>query len=149
MTSGGSAGAQPEDGNSAAEHFYSGAIRRILRFLLILTVSFTVPVGILFGLAAAGGFAAGALVSWINLRALARGVEGLANRIVEAHSRERGQIVVLRFLLRYVLVTGVAYAIFKGSTLAFRGFLFGVCLPVGAMLMEAAYEGYSAARRGY
>jgi hypothetical protein len=132
-----------------AERFYAGAIRRILRILLILTVLVPWPIGWRYGIAAATGLLLGAALSWFNFRSLARSVEGLTSRIVEAHSRERGSAIVLRFLLRYVLVGIVAYAIFKGSSQAFRGFLFGLCLPVGAMLCEAGYEAYAALRRGY
>jgi hypothetical protein len=131
------------------ERFFAGAVRRILKFLTIISGILVLPVAWLFGRTAAAGFLAGALVSWLNFRALARGVEGIAERIVERHSRERGSVLALRFLLRYVLVAGIAYAIFKGSTQAFRGFLFGVCVPVAAMLAEATYEGYMAFRRGY
>jgi hypothetical protein len=137
------------DPNPQAENFYAGAIRRIVRILLILVLIITPPVGLFYGIAAGGGFFLGALLSWFNFKSLARSVEGLGERIVEAHSRERGSAVVLRFLLRYVLVGIVAYAIFRGSLQAFRGFLFGLCLPVGAMLIEAAYEAYAALHRGY
>jgi len=57
--------------------------------------------------------------------------------------------MVARFVLRYLLVALIAYAIFKSSLGVFRGFLFGVCTPVAAMMMEAAYEAYMALRRGY
>lgn len=144
-------GAAPIDvpPNPQADHFYAGAVRRIVRVLLVLALISPLPVWRFYGTLAAAGFFLGALVSWFNFKSLARSVEGLADRIVETHSRERGGIVVLRFLLRYVLVGIVAYAIFRGSLQAFRGFLFGLCLPVGAMLCEAAFEAYSALRRGY
>jgi hypothetical protein len=132
-----------------AEHFFSGAVRRILKFLLVAALVLLVPTWWFFGLVTSVGFLAGALVSWLNFQFLARGIEGIASRIVDHHSRERSAAVLLRFALRYVLVAGVAYAIFGSSAGAFRGFLFGVCLPALAMLMEAAYEGYSVVRRGY
>jgi hypothetical protein len=134
---------------SAAEQFYSGAIRRILRILAVLAVALLAPIWLAFGMASSLGFAAGAAASWLNFHSLARGVEGLADRIVNAQSRERGAVVVARFLLRYLLVGIVAYAIFKGSYYAFRGFLAGLCLPVAAILSEAVYEAYAAFRRGY
>ena len=135
--------------SSDAEQFYSGAIRRILRTLAVLAVALIAPVWLVFGLASALGFAAGAAASWLNFHSLARGVEGLADRIVNRQSQERGSMVVARFLLRYLLVGIVAYAIFKGSFYAFRGFLVGLCLPVAAILSEAAYEAYAAFYRGY
>jgi hypothetical protein len=51
--------------------------------------------------------------------------------------------------MRYALVGIVAYAIFKGSSQAFGGLLFGLCLPVAGMLGEAVYEAHGAFRRGY
>jgi ATP synthase I chain len=140
---------QPPAASAEAERFYSGAIRRILRILAVLAIALIAPVWLAYGLATVLGFVAGAGSSWLNFHSLARGVEGLADRIVNAHSRERGSMVVARFLLRYLLVGIVAYAIFKGSFLAFRGFLAGICLPVAAMLSEAVYEAYAAFRRGY
>jgi hypothetical protein len=74
-------------------------------------------------------------------------VEGLAERIVNQQSREKGRKVVLRFLMRYALVAVVAYAIFKGSALGFRGFLWGLCLPVAALMIEAGVEAYAAFRK--
>lgn len=135
--------------NPEAESFFSGAVERIVRvFLLFGTVCLPL-IGWKYGLAAVIGFTAGGLVSWINFAWLARGVEGLAGRIVNDHSQERGGMVMVRFLLRYALVGIVAYAIFKGSSQAFRGFLFGLCLPVAGMLGEAVYEAHAAFRRGY
>jgi hypothetical protein len=53
----------------------------------------------------------------------------------------------MRFVLRYLLVGVVAYAIFKGSALAFRGFLWGLLIPAAALMLEAAWESYMALRR--
>ncbi len=125
---------------------YARALPRMLRFMLIVSIPLLVPVLWRYSWPGAIGFAAGALVSYVNFRALARGVEGLAERIVNQQSREKGRKIVLRFLVRYALVGAVAYAIFKGSTLAFYGFLWGLCLPVAAMMIEAAFEAYAAFR---
>ena len=130
-----------------AEQFFSGAIGRIVRVFLVFGGVCIPLVSLKYGWATAIGFTAGSLVSWINFAWLARGVEALTGRIVDEQSRERGGAVMLRFLLRYALVGIVAYAIFKGSFQAFRGFLFGLCLPVAGMLGEAAYEAHAAFRR--
>jgi hypothetical protein len=140
---------QSSASDSKADQFYSGAIRRILRILAVLAIALVIPALLAFGRDSALGFAAGAVASWLNFYSLARGVESLADRVVDAHSQERGSMVVARFLLRYLLVGIVAYAIFKGSFYAFRGFLAGLCLPVAAILGEAGYEAYSVFRRGY
>lgn len=120
------------------------AIPRMLRIMLVASVVLLAPASRLYGRAGAIGFAAGATVSYINFLALVRGVEGLAERIVDQHSQEKGRKIVLRFLMRYALVAAVAYAIFRGSAMAFRGFLWGLCLPVAAIMIEAGFEAYIA-----
>src|SRR5260370_18467112 len=94
------------------------------------------------------GFVFGAVVSYVNFRSLTRGFEGLADRIVNRDSREKGGWIVLRFLVRYGLVGATAYAIFKSSSLAFRGFLWGLSVPVAALMAVAVWERYTAFRRG-
>ncbi|MBZ5547800.1 MAG: ATP synthase subunit I [Acidobacteriia bacterium] len=129
------------------ESFYARAIPRMLRIMLVASAVLLVPAFWFYSWAGAIGFAAGAAVSYINFLALARGVEGLAERIVNQHSQEKGRRIVLRFIARYGLVAAVAYAIFKGSAWAFRGFLWGLCVPVAAMMIEAGFEAYAAFRR--
>jgi hypothetical protein len=128
------------------EALYGAVLRRILRNLWVLTCVLLVPAALRYGWRAAAGFAAGAVASWLSFRSLAQGAEGLADRVVQAHSKERGGVVISRFLLRYLLVGVVGYGIFKSSAEAFRGFLWGLTVPVGAMLIEATYEGYLAWR---
>ena len=126
------------------ETIYARALPRMLRVLLGAGLVLLVPAYWVYSWPGAIGFAAGALLSYVNFRALARGVDGLVDRIVNQHSREKGRRIILRFLVRYALVGAAAYAIFKGSLLAFRGFLWGLCLPVAAMMIEAAFEAYAA-----
>jgi hypothetical protein len=122
-------------------------IPRVLRNMLAVSVLLLGPAFWLYGWAGSIGFAFGAAVSYVNFRSLKRGVEGLADRIVNRNSREKGGWIVLRFVVRYGLVGAAAYAIFKSSSLAFRGFLWGLCVPVAALMAEAAWEGYAAFRR--
>jgi len=129
------------------QSFNERALSRMLRILLVVSALFLVPAFWRYGWIGAVGFAAGAAVSFLNFRALQRGVEALADRIVNQQSREKGGRIVLRFLLRYGLVAAVAYAIFKSSALAFRGFLWGLCVPVAAMMIEAGLEAIMAFRR--
>lgn len=133
--------------NVASESFYSRAIPRMLRTMLVVSALLLFPVFWFYGWAGAIGVAAGSAVSYINFRVLTRSVEALADRVVNQHSQEKGRAIVLRFLVRYGLVGIVAYAIFESSALAFRGFLWGLCLPVAAMMVEAGFEAYVAFRR--
>ena len=122
-------------------------IPRVLRNMLVVSVLLLGPAFWFYGWAGSIGFAFGAAVSYVNFRSLTRGVEGLADRIVNRNSREKGGRIILRFLVRYGLVGAVAYAIFRSSSLAFRGFLWGLCVPVAALMAEAVWEGYTALRR--
>jgi len=127
---------------------YERIIPRVLRNMLVASVLLLGPAFWFYSWAGSIGFAFGAAVSYANFRSLTRGVEGLADRIVNRNSREKGGRIILRFLVRYGLVGAAAYAIFKSSSLAFRGFLWGLCVPVAALMAEAAWEGYTAFRRG-
>jgi hypothetical protein len=126
---------------------YDRIIPRLLRNMLVAGVLLLGPAFWFYRWAGAIGFAFGVAVSYVNFRSLTRGVEGLADRIVNRNSRERGGRIVLRFVVRYGLVGAAAYVIFKSSSLAFRGFLWGLCVPVAALMAEAAWEGYTAFRR--
>jgi len=86
------------------------------------------------------GVAAGSAIACLNLVLLTRAVQGLADRIVNAQSQERGGRMIWRFFIRYVAVVVVSYVIFRGSSQAFTGFLVGLCTPVGALMLEAALE---------
>jgi hypothetical protein len=132
--------------SAESEAFYSRAIPRMLRIMLVVSVVLLLPVFWFYGLAGMIGWAAGTVVSYINFRTLISGVEALGDRIVNRQSKEKGWAIVLRFLARYGLVAVVAYAIFKGSSVAFRGFLWGLCVPVAAMMAEAVVEAYVAFR---
>ncbi len=124
----------------ALESFLDRALPRIRRFMLALA-----SIGALFCLAFFGwqvtaGFIAGALISYINQRWLERGIEALGERITSQQSHERGGIIVLRVVLRYILIAGGAYVIFNVSHAALYGFLGGVCLPFAAIACEVAVE---------
>jgi len=134
------------DESPLLDSFYARAIPRMLQTMLAVGVLLLGPIYWFYGWAGALGVAAGEAVSYINFRTLISGVEALGERIVNRQSRERGWAIVLRFLVRYGLVGIIAYAILKGSALAFRGFLWGLCLPVAAMMVEAGVEAYSAFR---
>jgi hypothetical protein len=122
-------------------------IPRVLRNILVFSLLLSAPVFWFYRWMGALGFVLGATVSYVNFRSLTGGVEGLADRIVNRNSREKGGRIVFRFVVRYVLVAVVAYAIFKGSSVAFYGFLWGLCVPVAALMAEAVWQGFTAFRR--
>jgi len=97
----------------------------------------------------AAGFAAGAVVSYVNHRWLERAVEAVGERITTGQSRERGGGILLRSVLRYVFVAVGAYVIFRFSRVGLYGFLGGVCLPIAAVACEVAVELFAVLRRGF
>ena len=131
----------------AETSIFERILPRLLRNILILSVLLLAPAFWFYRLAGAIGFAFGAAISYVNLRVLSRGVEGLTSRIVDQNSREKGGRIVMRFMLRYLLVGAVAYAIFKSSAPAFRGFLWGLLVPAAALMVEAGWEAYAALTR--
>jgi ATP synthase I chain len=139
---------EPGDPSPAEVSMFERIIPRLLRNILVLSVLLLGPAFWFYRLAGAIGFAFGSAVSYINFRSLSRGVEGLAARIVDRNSREKGGRIVMRFVVRYLLVGAFAYAIFKSSGLAFRGFLWGLLVPVAALMLEAGWEAYAALTRG-
>jgi hypothetical protein len=126
---------------------YERIIPRLLRNMLVVSILLLGPVFWFYRWAGMAGFALGSAVSYTNFRSLTRGVEGLTDRVANRDSREKGGRIVFWFVVRYALVAAVAYAIFKGSSQAFRGFLWGLCVPVAALMVEAVWEGYEAFRR--
>jgi len=83
---------------------YERIIPRVLRNMLVASVLLLGPAFWFYGWAGSIGFAFGAAVSYVNFRSLTSGVEGLADRIVNQSSREKGGWIVLRFVVRYGLV---------------------------------------------
>lgn len=142
-------GQTPAPAETPAERFFSAAIPRMLRFLIVLDGVFALVAWSRFGTVFAVGLGAGAGISYWSFRSLNNAVQSLAGRIVASGEQESGFSLVNGFFLRYLLAGIVAYVIFTSSPRAFRGFLFGLCTPVAAMLVEAGVEAYAALRRGY
>lgn len=140
---------QAEEKPTPSELFYAGAIDRVKRTVLILGLLLTPIYGVFYGIKPAAGFLLGAGLSYLNFHLLARAVHGLADRIVQQGSGEKGELIVARFLLRYLAIGTVVYVTFVSSFAAFKGLLAGLCLPVAGMMIEAGWELYSALRRGF
>jgi len=133
---------------SRAESFYSGAVTRIPRFMLILAFVFSGAAWWRFGWRVALGLACGSALAYLNFRWLEKVVSALADRATNVGRPQSNTGVVFRFLLRYFLMAGAAYAIFSVSPASLHGLLAGLFLPVAGIACEAAYELYAALWRG-
>jgi len=130
-----------------AGDFYSGAVRRIRGFMVVLAVTLSAAAWWRFGLRSALGFALGCAIAYLNFHWLKRGVSGLADRVTNSAKPQSGKGIVVRFLLRYVLLGAAAYVILTSFPASLKGLFAGLCLPVGAIACEAVYELYVAVFR--
>ncbi|HLY67723.1 MAG TPA: ATP synthase subunit I [Chloroflexota bacterium] len=124
----------------AAEAFLDRALPRIRRILLALAVAGTLACLIFFRRQVAAGFVVGAVISWLNQRWLERAIVALGERITQQQSGERGGLIVVRAMLRYLLIAAGAYVIFNVSLMGLYGFLGGLFLPIAAIACEVAAE---------
>ena len=137
---------QPTD--TPAERFYSSALDRIRRFILVLGAVGVAACLVWFGWVAAAGFFVGAIISYLNHAWLERVVGAVGERVTSGQSRERGRGIVARAALRYAFIALGAYVIFRISKVGLYGFLGGICLTIAAIACEAAVEIYVGLRRG-
>ena len=131
-----------------SESFYSGALPRIFRFMIVLAFVSSLAAWPLYGWRVALGVAFGCGISYLNFHWLKRVLTNLADRLSPAEPRRSSKGIVLRFLLRYFLMAVVAFVILTVSRESLYGLFAGLFLPVTAMLCEAVYEGYTALIRG-
>jgi len=133
---------------TASEQFFSGALQRIRRLMLVLA-ALAIPVAAWkFGLRVGAGLAFGCAIAYLNFHWLKRVIAGFADRATGAATSQSGQGIVFRFLLRYVLMALGAYVILTVSPASLNGLLAGLFLPVAAIAGEATYEVYAALTRG-
>lgn len=133
---------------SGSEHFFSGALERIRRFMAVLAPLLVTLAWLKFGLKTAGGLAFGCAIAYLNFFWLKRAIAGFVDRATGAATSQSGQGIVFRFVLRYVLMALGAYVILTVSPASLNGLLAGLFLPVAAILCEAIYELYVALAKG-
>lgn len=142
----------PEQPELEAPAFYSAAYERIVRYMIVLAVTGTVTLALVFGWATGAGFLVGSAVALLNFHYLKRVVSALADKVTTTGQPQSSKGVVLRFLGRYLLMALAAYVIFRVSLASVSlaslyGLLAGLFLPVAAIMMEAGYELYATLRR--
>jgi hypothetical protein len=123
-----------------AQQFYDGALLRIRRFMLGLAGLGVLLCAWFFGWPGIVGFLIGGGISYVNHHWLEGMVDALGERVSTGQSSERGGLLVLRALLRYVSIAVAAYVIFRVSKAGLYGFLSGVCLPIAAIACEVGVE---------
>jgi hypothetical protein len=141
--------ASADGSQDSGEQFFSAAYQRIIRTLLILLPGLVVVFWIFFNHRFAVGFLIGGAVAIVNLLSLKKLVIAFADRVIQSGGNERSSGLVLRFVLRYGLIAGVGYAIFKSSAMSAYGLVAGLGIPAVAIMIEAGYELYGSIRQGH
>ncbi|MBV8205809.1 MAG: hypothetical protein JO041_03375 [Acidobacteria bacterium] len=122
------------------EQFVGAAESRIRRFFWIAAALGLTGCVAAATWALAVGFALGALASFASMAHLQRAVRAFTT------NRESAGAIVMRFLMRFAVITLIAYAIFRVSRPALYGYVAALFLPVTAMTCEAALEAWFALR---
>jgi hypothetical protein len=134
--------------STAADAFYEGAMSRITRLIPILSLIALLAGQIVYGWRCTLGLACGCAIAYLNFYWLKRVVTVLADKATEAGKSQSGKGVIFRFLLRYLLMGGAAYAIFTVSPASLNGLFAGLFVPVAAIACETIYEVFAALARG-
>ena len=132
-----------EDTSQVSEDFFSRALDRIRKLMLVLGTAALVTACAYFGWRIGIGFALGAAISYLNFHWLKKIVGGIAELTISSGTAVSSRGIVHRFLLRYFLMTVVAFAILTVSRESLYGLFAGLFLPVAAILCEGAYEVYA------
>ena len=130
------------------EPFYSGALRRISRFMIAVALVFAVATWLRWGWRLAVGFACGSVIAYLNFHWLERVVSALSDRVTQTGEPQSSKGIVVRFLVRYFLMAAGAYVIFTVSPVSLYGLFAGLFLPVAGIACEATYEVYAAFAKG-
>ena len=129
--------------------FPANTFRRIFLAMIVLLLAGTPSLWAKYGGGMALSFALGGAISLVNFYWLKRTLAALVDAVARTGQKRSSAGVILRFVLRYLLIAVALYAIFKSSAMSMIGFCAGLSLPVGAVLIEAAYAMYGALRRGF
>jgi hypothetical protein len=125
-----------------SDDFYSHALERIQRIMIVFGVAALITAWGYFGWRIGLGVALGGSIAYLNFHWLKKVVAGIADLTIQSGSPASSRGVVHRFLLRYFLMALVAFAILTVSRESLYGLFAGLFLPVAAILCEAAYEAY-------
>lgn len=131
------------------DHFFAAAYERIIRILAVLLPCSTILLWVFFNRRFAAGFVVGGAIAIVNFLSLKRLVIAFADRVIASSGKQRSSGLVLRFVLRYGIIAGAGYAIFKSSAMSAYGLLAGLAIPAVGIMIEAGYELYGSLRRGY
>jgi hypothetical protein len=122
--------------------YYATVENRLTRIGMVLA-GLTMVVGALFvSWKFVVSFLVGAVVSYLNFCWMKQGVDrliGSFGREVSQYPRPSGKRVIFKYFLRYALIGGTLYAIFRFQFFEARGAILGLLLFVVAVLFECLH----------
>ena len=114
--------------------FYEQALRRVRRFAVVLGLTGTAAVLMVYGLRTATGFMLGAALSILNFR----GLSMLVNVIGGA--AKPGAFAAVLIALRYLLIGCAIYAIVRFLGVTPAAVVWGLLATFAAVILEILYE---------
>jgi len=122
--------------------YYATVENRLTRIGMVLA-GLTLVVGALFvSWKFVVSFLVGAVVSYLNFCWMKQGVDRLIGSFgseVSHSPRPSGKRVIFKYFLRYALIGGTLYAIFRFQFFEARGAILGLLLFVAAVLFECLH----------
>ena len=122
--------------------YYATVENRLTRIGMVLGGS-TLVVGALFvSWKFVVSFLVGAVISYLNFCWMKQGVDRLIGSFaneVSLSPRPSGERVIFKYFLRYALIGGTLYAIFRFQFFEARGAILGLLLFVAAVLFECLH----------
>ena len=121
------------------EAFYTAAERRIEYLTVGIGAGSAMFAGFVWGVRAGAGVAAGALLSWINLRWMKQGIGTLARLSSAQAGAEKVRVprgAYVKLLGRYALLVAGAYVILRGFRSTALSLFAGLFAAVAAVLVE-------------
>lgn len=122
--------------------YYATVENRLTRIGVVLA-GLTLVVGALFiSWKFVVSFLVGAVISYLNFCWMKQGVDRLIGSFgsdISPARRPSGKAVIFKYFLRYALIGGTLYAIFRFQFFEARGAILGLLLFVAAVLFECLH----------
>jgi len=122
--------------------YYAAVETRLTRIGIILGALTLVVGGLLASWKFAVSFLLGSVISYLNFRWMKQGVDRLISGFGSEPSPARlpsGKGVIFKYFLRYALIGGTLYAIFRFQFFDVTGAILGLLLLVAAVLLECLH----------
>jgi len=123
---------------------FEHAIARLPRWILLLASTGTAMAGSFFGIAAAGGFLAGSIAAWVNLRIVERTVNRVARLSTEKEAKpdaeKPGRGTGTWLLIQFTGLVLGAFVILRYSGFSMAAAFCGFLVCPAAVVLEIVYE---------